>query len=169
MVSIQQSIDYINVSAGIYESPSFWAIASTYIPAGQMIPLASQMKKAVNIPVIAVGSLNPKMAEQVLQEGKADMIAFGRALIADPFMPKKLAEGRQEDIRPCIRGNEGCISRFYAGCTIRCEVNPACGQEAHYRINKTKTPKRVMIAGGGISGMEAARVAALMGHQVTLY
>jgi 2,4-dienoyl-CoA reductase-like NADH-dependent reductase (Old Yellow Enzyme family)/thioredoxin reductase len=168
VVSIQQSINYINVSAGIYESPSFWAIASTYIPAGQMIPLASQMKKAVNIPVIAVGSLNPEMAEQVLKDGKADMIAFGRALIADPFMPKKLAEGKQEDIRPCIRGNEGCLSRFYAGCTIRCEVNPACGQEAHFRTDKTNSPKRVLIAGGGVSGMEAARVAALMGHQVTL-
>ncbi len=168
VVSIQQSINYIHVSAGIYESPSFWAIASTYVPVGQMIPLAHQMKKAVNIPVIAVGSLNPKLAEQVLQEGKADMIAFGRALIADPFMPKKLKEGRQEDIRPCIRGNEGCISRFYSGCTIRCEVNPACGQEAHYRIDKNKSPRRVLVAGGGISGMEAARVAALMGHQVTL-
>jgi 2,4-dienoyl-CoA reductase-like NADH-dependent reductase (Old Yellow Enzyme family)/thioredoxin reductase len=167
-VSIQESINYINVSAGIYESPSFWAIASTYVPAGQMIPLASQMKKAVNIPVIAVGSLNHEMAEKVLQNGDADMIAFGRALIADPFMPKKLAEGRQEEIRPCIRGNEGCISRFYAGCTIRCEVNPACGREARYRIVKAKMPKRVLIAGGGISGMEAARVAALMGHQVTL-
>jgi len=168
VASVQESINYIHVSAGIYESPSFWAIASTYIPAGQLIPLAHQMKKAVSIPVIAVGSFNPKLAEQVLQEGKADMIAFGRALIADPFMPKKLAEGRQEDIRPCIRGNEGCVSRFSAGCAIRCEVNPACGQEAHYRISKAKTSKRVLIAGGGISGMEAARVAALMGHQVTL-
>jgi 2,4-dienoyl-CoA reductase-like NADH-dependent reductase (Old Yellow Enzyme family)/thioredoxin reductase len=168
VISIQQRINYIHVSAGINESPSFWAIASTYVPAGQIIHLASQMKEAVSIPVIAVDSLNPKMAEQVLQDGKADMIAFGRALIADPFMPKKLKEGRQEDIRPCIRGNEGCISRFYSGCTIRCEVNPACGQEVHYRIDKTKSPKRVLIAGGGISGMEAARVAALMGHQVTL-
>jgi 2,4-dienoyl-CoA reductase-like NADH-dependent reductase (Old Yellow Enzyme family)/thioredoxin reductase len=168
VVSVQKNLNYIHVSAGIYESPSFWAIASTYVPAGQMVPLAHQMKKAVNIPVIAVGSLNPKLAEQVLQDGYADMIAFGRALIADPFMPKKLVEGRQEDIRPCIRGNEGCISRFYAGCTIRCEVNPACGQEARYRGIETKTPKKVLIAGGGISGMEAARVAALMGHQVTL-
>lgn len=169
VASVQQSINYIHVSAGIYESPSFWSIASTYIPAGQMIPLASQMKKAVNISVIAVGSLDPKLAEQVLQNKEADLIAFGRALIADPFMPKKLKEGRQEDIRPCIRGNNGCISRFYAGCAIRCEVNPACGQEVHFSIDKAKMPKRVMIAGGGISGMEAARVAALMGHKVTLF
>jgi 2,4-dienoyl-CoA reductase-like NADH-dependent reductase (Old Yellow Enzyme family)/thioredoxin reductase len=166
--SIQQSIDYIHVSAGIYESPSFWNIASTYVPSGQLIPLASQMKKAVNIPVIAVGSFNPRLAEKVLNNGDADFIAFGRALIADPWMPKKLSENREQDIRPCIRGNEGCISRFYSGCSIRCEVNPACGREAHYKIQKVSHPKKVLIVGGGVSGMEAARVAASIGHEVTL-
>ena len=166
--SIQQFIDYIHVSAGIYESPSFWNIASTYVPSGQLIPLASQMKKAVKIPVVAVGSFNPQLAEQVLINGDADFIAFGRALIADPRMPKKLSENREQDIRPCIRGNEGCISRFHSGCAIRCEVNPACGREAHYRIRKVSQPKKVLIVGGGVSGMEAARVAALIGHEVIL-
>lgn len=166
--SMQEDIDYIHVSAGIYESPSFWGIASTYIKPGQLIPLAAKMKKAVKIPVIAVGSLNPRLAETVLQQEEADFIAFGRALIADPWLPNKLAEGREEDIRPCIRGNEGCISRFYSGCTIRCEVNPACGKEAIYKIRKVKSPKKILIIGGGISGMEAARIAALMGHAVTL-
>jgi 2,4-dienoyl-CoA reductase-like NADH-dependent reductase (Old Yellow Enzyme family)/thioredoxin reductase len=166
--SIQQQIDYVHVSAGIYESPSFWGIAPAYVPSGQLIPLASQMKKAVNIPVIAVGSFNPRLAEKVLQQGDADFVAFGRALIADPWMPNKLAESREEDVRPCIRGNEGCISRFYSGCSIRCEVNPACGREAHYKINKVQLPKKILIIGGGVSGMEAARVAALMGHKVTL-
>ncbi len=166
--SIEEDSDYIHVSAGIYESPSFWAIAPTYIPAGQLIPLASQMKRSVHIPVIAVGSLNPKMAEDVLKKNEADLIAFGRALIADPFMPKKLAEGRAQDIRPCIRGNEGCISRFYTGCAIRCEVNPACGREAQYRHKKTSDPKKVLVIGGGIAGMEAARLAASMGHDVML-
>jgi len=165
---IDQFIDYVHVSAGIYESPSFWNIASTYIPSGQLIPLAAQMKKAVNIPVVAVGSFNPKLAEQVLINGDADFISFGRALIADPFFPKKLEKNREQDIRPCIRGNEGCISRFYSGCAIRCEVNPACGREAHYKIKKVSMPKKVLIIGGGVSGMEAARVAALMGHKVTL-
>ena len=166
--SIDQFIDYIHVSAGIYESPSFWNIASTYIPSGQLIPLAAQMKKAVRIPVVAVGSLNPRLAEQVLINGDADFIAFGRALIADPFLPKKLEQDREQDIRPCIRGNEGCISRFYSGCAIRCEVNPACGREAHYKIKKVSMPKKVLVIGGGVSGMEAARVAVLMGHKVTL-
>jgi 2,4-dienoyl-CoA reductase-like NADH-dependent reductase (Old Yellow Enzyme family)/thioredoxin reductase len=166
--SIEQDIDYIHVSAGIYESPSFWAIAPTYIPAGQLLPLASQMKSSVHIPVIAVGSLNPKMAEDALKKNDADLIAFGRALIADPFMPKKLAESREKDIRPCIRGNEGCISRFYTGCAIRCEVNPACGREAHYRLIKTSASKKVLVIGGGIAGMEAARLASSMGHDVML-
>jgi 2,4-dienoyl-CoA reductase-like NADH-dependent reductase (Old Yellow Enzyme family)/thioredoxin reductase len=168
VASVEQFIDYIHVSAGIYESPSFWNIASTYVPAGQLIPLASQMKKTVNIPVIAVGSFNPKLAEQVLINGDADFIAFGRALIADPRMPKKLYENREQDIRPCIRGNEGCISRFYTGCAIRCEVNPACGREAHYKIRKVLKSKKIMIIGGGVSGMEAARIAASIGHNVTL-
>ena len=166
--SVQKDIDYIHVSAGIYESPSFWGIASTYITPGQLIPLAAKMKKAVNIPVVAVGSFNPRLAENVLQQEKADFIAFGRALIADPWMPNKLAEDREEDVRPCIRGNEGCISRFYSGCTIRCEVNPACGRETKYKIRKVQVPKKILIIGGGVSGMEAARIAALMGHDVTL-
>jgi 2,4-dienoyl-CoA reductase-like NADH-dependent reductase (Old Yellow Enzyme family)/thioredoxin reductase len=168
VASIQQDIDYIHVSAGIYESPSFFNISPTYMPAGQLIPLVYQMKKAVNIPVIAVGSFNPKLAEQVLQQGYADLIAFGRALIADPFMPNKLAAGAEQDVRPCIRGNEGCISSFHSGCAIRCEVNPACGREAHYRINKVQIPKKVLVVGGGVSGMEAARIAAVMGHNVTI-
>ncbi len=165
---IQKDIDYIHVSAGIYESPSFSNIPSTYVPAGQLVPLACEIKKKVLVPVITVGAMNPRLAEQVLRDGKADLAAFGRALIADPQLPLKLAEDREEDIRPCIRGNEGCISRFYTGCEIRCEVNPACGREAGYSTKKTTAPKKILIAGGGVAGMEAARVAANMGHNVTL-
>lgn len=166
--SIQDNIDYINVSAGIYESPSFWVSASTYIAPGQLIPLASKMKKSVNIPVITAGSFNPELAEKAIREDNADLIAFGRALIADPFLPEKLLKGNALNIRPCIRGNEGCVSRFNSGCAIRCEINPACGREAQYRICKAKKSKKVLIIGGGISGMEAARIALLMGHNVTL-
>jgi 2-enoate reductase len=76
--------------------------------------------------------------------------------------------GNEEDIRPCIRGNEGCISRFHTGCVLKCEVNPACGREKEYKISKIKSPKKILIVGGGISGLEAARVAAEIGHDVTL-
>jgi 2,4-dienoyl-CoA reductase-like NADH-dependent reductase (Old Yellow Enzyme family)/thioredoxin reductase len=166
--SIQNNIDYINVSAGIYESPVFRVSAPTYVPPGELIPLAREMKKNVNIPVIAVGSFNPKLAEQVLKQRDADIIAFGRALIADPQMPNKLKDGREADVRPCIRGNEGCVSRFKIGCSMRCEVNPACGREAYLTIRKTKKPKKILVVGGGVSGMEAARVADLMSHSVIL-
>lgn len=166
--SIQNNIDYISVSAGIYESPGFWISDPTYIPPGKLIPLAKEMKKNVDIPVIAVGSFNPELAEITLNKKYADIIAFGRALIADPQLPNKLMEGKDIDIKPCIRGNEGCVSRFKTGCPIRCEVNPSCGREAYLSKRKIEKPKKILIVGGGLSGMEAARVADSMGHNVTL-
>lgn len=166
--SIENDIDYINVSAGIYESPVFRVSAPTYIPRGELIPLAKEMKKNVKIPVIAVGSFNPRLAEKVLKEEDADIIAFGRALIADPQMPNKIKNGNEIDIRPCIRGNNGCSSRFKTGNSMRCEVNPACGYEAILIKQKTEKPKKILIIGGGVSGMEAARVAYIIGHSVTL-
>ena len=168
VASIQKDIDYIHVSAGIYESPGFSSITPTYVKAGQLVPLAAKMKKAVDIPVIAVGAISPEMGEEILSLKEADFIAMGRALIADPYLPKKLAEGRRDEVRPCIRGNEGCISRFHTGCTIRCEINPAAGQELAFSFKKAVKPKKVLVAGGGAAGMEAARLASLSGHVVTL-
>ncbi len=118
--------------------------------------------------MIAVGSHDVKTAEKALQEGNADLIALGRTLVADPELPKKLSEGREEDMRPCIRGNEGCLSRFILGQTQRCEVNPAVGREREFRIVPAVDKKKAMVVGGGAAGMEAARVAALRGHEVTL-
>jgi 2,4-dienoyl-CoA reductase-like NADH-dependent reductase (Old Yellow Enzyme family)/thioredoxin reductase len=167
--SVQDNIDYVHVSGGIYESTSFWIIAPVYIPGGQLIEHAAKMKSFVNIPVIAVSSITPEMGEEVLKQNKADMIAFGRALIADPFLPKKLLENRKDEIRPCIRGNEGCTSRFPTGLTIRCEVNPACGQESSYKIRRTSSPRKIVVAGGGVAGLEASRISALIGNEVVLF
>ena len=166
--SVEKDIDYVNVSAGNYESMATHMIMPLYVPQGTLVPLAAAMKKAVSIPVITVGGLNAELGEKALEEGAADMVAFGRTLIADPELPKKIMEDRLEDIRPCCRGHEGCISLFFAGCPIRCEVNPACGREATYGIDKAAAPRRVVVAGGGMAGLEAARVAALAGHHVTL-
>jgi 2-enoate reductase len=101
-----------------------------YVPAGNYIPFAEEVKKVSKKPVIAVSSLDANLGEKVLQEGKADIIALGRPLIADPDLPRKLMMGQPEEIRPCCRGNEGCISRFFLGRAIRCELNPACGRES---------------------------------------
>ena len=160
--------DYFHLSGSIYETAPLYNITAMYMPGGAYLPFAEAVKKVTKKPVIAVGSLDYKMGEQALQEGQADIIALGRSLIADPELPNKLAQGKPEEIRPCCRGNEGCISRFFEGRTIRCELNPACGREAAYKIRKTAQPKRIVVAGGGIAGMEAAQVADKMGHQVIL-
>lgn len=167
--TIEDTVDYIHVSAGNYETMATWMITPLYFPQAPLLPLAAQMKQAVNIPVIAVGALNAELGEKALEEGKADIIAYGRALIADAYLPQKIAENRPEDIRPCCRGHEGCISLFFAGCPIRCEVNPECGRETELKLQKTDKPKSVVVVGGGIAGMEAARVAAKIGHKVTLF
>lgn len=161
------NVDYVHVSAGIYESLPHM-VPPMYVERAHLVHLAEGIKKAVNIPVITVGAHDVETAEKALQEGKADLVALGRPLIADPELPQKLASGRIDDIRPCIRGNEGCLSRFNLGQTIRCEVNPAVGREGEFKITPAVTSKNVVVVGGGIAGMEAARVAALRGHEVTI-
>jgi thioredoxin reductase len=160
-------VDYVHVSAGIEET-THHTIPPIYAEKAPNVHLAEGIKKGVNIPVITVGAHDVYTAEEALQKGKADLVALGRALVADPELPKKLASGRTEDITPCIRGNEGCSSRAGLGLPMRCEVNPACGREGEFKISPAATKKSVMIIGGGIAGLETARVAALRGHEVTL-
>ena len=127
------------------------------------------VKKAVTIPVIVSGKLGyPELAEAVLQDGKSDFIALGRALLADPEWPNKVTEGRAEEIRPCIGCFEGCRRRIHEGKALGCAVNPATGQEKELAITPAEKKKSVVVIGGGPGGMEAARVAALRGHRVTL-
>lgn len=167
--NVQEHISYVNVSAGNYDSQHRWGIPSTYADHAPVAHLAAAMKQAVSIPVLTVNSITPALGEQLLKDGKADMVAFGRTLIADPEMPRKLYENRIEDIRPCMRGNEGCLSLFATCCPMRCEVNPEVGREMEGLLRRTEQPKKVVVIGGGMAGMEAARVAALVGHQVTLF
>ncbi|MEW6442244.1 MAG: NAD(P)/FAD-dependent oxidoreductase [bacterium] len=161
-------IDYISVSAGTYESiVSIYPVM--YSDRGPLLHLAARVKGAVGgLPVIAVGALDAATGEQALQDGKADLIAVGRGLLADPELPAKVAEGRPEDIRPCIRCNEGCFTEIASGRPVRCTVNPACGREGAYRRRPAERKKKVLVVGGGIAGMEAARLAACRGHRVTL-
>jgi 2,4-dienoyl-CoA reductase-like NADH-dependent reductase (Old Yellow Enzyme family) len=131
------------------------------------VPLAEGIKKRVEVPVIAVGRIEPEEAEAILKAGKADFIAMGRKLLADPELPVKLAEGLPEDVRPCIYCYT-CVGKIFLNQSNCCAVNPATGREADFEIEPAKTPRRVLVVGGGPAGMEAARVAALRGHRVTL-
>lgn len=165
-------VDAISVSSGIYESTPWYSriFPTAGMPMGCNVSLAQEIKKVVKIPVIVAGKLgDPVLAEKVLREGKADLIAMGRALLADPELPRKAYEGRLEDIRPCIYCNEACIGNISRFWRISCVVNPALGREKEYQIEPARKAKRVLVVGGGPAGMEAARVASLRGHKVTLY
>jgi 2,4-dienoyl-CoA reductase-like NADH-dependent reductase (Old Yellow Enzyme family) len=140
-------VDYIHLSVGMQESLQY-TIQPMYLERGCLIHLAELVKKSVNIPVITAASHNGATAEKSLREGKADLVAFGRALLADPGLPNKLLGGRLWDIRPCIRGNEGCISNIPTGHPIRCEVNPAVGREAEFKVVPSNIKKNVLVIGG---------------------
>ncbi len=160
----------INVSVHTY--PYYRIIPSMYDKPGTNVYLAENIKKAVNIPVITAGRINtPELAESVIAEGRADLVALGRVVLADPDFPKKAAEGRPEDIIPCIACNKGCHDRKAKDRAVKCTLNTETGRETYFRLDhdRAKTVKKVMVVGGGPGGMEAARVAKKRGHDVTLF
>ena len=145
-------------------------ITPVYFPQACNVDLAAMVKKAIGIPVLAVGSINRmELAEEVLAAGKADMVAICRPLLADPYFPQKAKEGRLNDIRPCIRCTEGCFGSIVADTAVKCTVNAELATEYEQKLEPVASPKKVAVVGGGPGGMEAARVAAIKGHKVTLY
>ncbi len=132
--------------------------------------IAGAVKQAVSIPVSTSGRIiDPAMAEGVLQNGKADMIGIGRPLLADPDWANKAAAGKADDIRRCISCNEGCIDNVMNGAFIACVVNAENGYEETRIITPATAKKNIVVIGGGPAGLEAARVAAVKGHSVTLF
>ncbi len=138
--------------------------------AGFLLPMAEEVRKLANVPVIAVGRLDLELGEKILEEGKADFIAIGRRLLADPDLPNKVAAGKLDEVVPCI-GCMECIERLVfdeQGEGVTCVVNPALGKEKTYEIRPTAKLKHVTVVGGGPAGMQASVVAAKRGHGVTL-
>jgi 2,4-dienoyl-CoA reductase (NADPH2) len=136
--------------------------------AGANVLMASEIKKAVNVPVIIIGKMDWKNGNEAIKKGQADIISMNRRLFADPELPKKVLENRLADINPC----NSCMTCFDAGEHFRpilCRVNASFGKEREYEIKPAAVRKKIMIIGGGPSGMEAARVAALRGHEVVLF
>lgn len=172
---VEAGADALHVSAGVYGSYRA-TVAPMYEKPGCFVDLAKGIKEVVGVPVIAVGRINePYLAEKILREKRADMVAMGRALIADPDLPRKAMSGRTGSIRKCIGCNQGCIDRINAnmmmGITegITCLVNPSVGREREAVIEKTAAPKDILVIGGGPAGLEAAFVAAVRGHRVSLW
>jgi 2,4-dienoyl-CoA reductase-like NADH-dependent reductase (Old Yellow Enzyme family)/thioredoxin reductase len=165
-------VDYWMVSGSNTETLRFEAMVtpSLYHPHVLYGDLAAITRAVVRPPVILAGRVStPEQAEAALAAGVCDLVGMTRALIADPEMPRKAREQRLEDIRVCVGASEGCIGRLRQGKAITCVQNPVIGREAELaEIQPSKRPKRVVVVGGGVAGLEAARVAALRGHRVTL-
>lgn len=161
-------VDAINVTGGWHETRVPQITMS--VPCGAFVYLAQGIKEAVSIPVIACNRINnPILAEQILRDGRADLVGMARPLIADPELPNKARVGRFDDIRSCIACNQGCFDRVFPLKPVTCLQNPRAGREGEFPIKPTEESKRVMVVGGGPAGMETAYISALRGHQVSLY
>jgi len=167
---IQNKIDMIHVSAGGMhnKAASMRMIQPTYLPRATNLHIAEEFKKRVDIPVCSVGSFNMELAEKAVAEGKVDMVAMIRSLIADPMAPKKCRAGKGDEVRPCIRCSQctGAPDPHGNPKPIRCAVNPIVGREGIFsEYQPAIHTKKVLIAGGGCAGMEAARWLAARGHR----
>ena len=164
-------VDEIHVSGGTHEAPMWSAVGPYYVPKAAFADYATQIKKAVKIPVGVINRINdPVLADELITEGKVDLVWMLRPLVADPELPKKAAEGRLDEIRTCIACNTChdilCQGWFHE---TRCAVNPDAWREGVSHLEPSLRKKNVLIVGGGPAGMEAARISALIGHQVTLW
>jgi 2,4-dienoyl-CoA reductase-like NADH-dependent reductase (Old Yellow Enzyme family)/thioredoxin reductase len=168
---IQDKIDLMHISAGMLEVPEILPrmIQPTYIPRGINVRFAERFKKELKIPVTTVGSLDLEMAEQIIAENKADVVAMARNLIADPDCINKSKAGDEDNIRPCVRCNT-CIDRTHTKrLPVHCTVNPHIGREAEFaHLFAPLKKKKVVVVGGGPAGMETARESAKRGHEVVL-
>ena len=167
-ILINAGMDVVQVSAGNDVTPE-WISQPMFMEKGCLVDSASQIKKALDIPVMAVGRINdPHIADDIIRQGKADLVCIGRGLLADPEMPLKAKSGRFDEIRTCIACNT-CMQSIFKKGRIECLVNPMLGREEEMAFIPTEKPKKVMVVGGGPGGLNVAWVAAKRGHTVHVY
>jgi mycofactocin system FadH/OYE family oxidoreductase 2 len=166
-------VDFFSIVGGAAHTAVLQAavVPNMAYPIGLYVPLAAAIKAAVPGMAIlhATRIVDPVHADRILADGAVDLVGMTRALIADPELPRKAQENRLDDIRVCVGANEGCIDRIYQGKPVTCVQNPGAGREDELTaLIPAAAPKRVVIVGAGVAGLEAARVAAMRGHSVTL-
>ena len=162
-------LDFMDLSLGTFYN-LFLVEGSMHTPLAYTVPLSTAIRSVIRLPVFCTNRINdPHLAENILEDGQADMIGMVRALICDPELPNKARDGRFDDIRHCIACNQGCIGRMGLGYRLGCVQNPAVGEEKDLGIGTLKAcerPKKVVVVGAGPAGLEAARTAALRKHRV---
>jgi len=168
------TIDWVTVDQGISPQQEDWQAPPMYVESGYNLRLSSPVKSALKKTKVGIVGkyLDPLYAENLLANGSADMVAMTRALIADPFLPNKAMEGRLDDIRPCIGALQDCWGRMIRGLPISCTVNPEVSREKEWgsgKINPASHQKKILIVGGGVAGLELARVASERGHKAVIY
>ena len=172
--------DALDADNGTYDS-WYWAHPPVYMPLNCNLPEVEHIKQFVDIPVICAGRMQAETAAQAIAEGRLDAVAIGRQFICDGEYLTKLKEGREEDIRPCISCHNGCLPIAYyknSGAAAdlsspnsqgHCALNPVSFEEKKYEIKEAAVKKKIAVIGGGIGGMEVARLCSMMGHTVYLY
>jgi len=164
----QNGVDALCINVGWHEARVPQIVTS--VPRGVFGYLARGIKDLVDIPVIASHRINdPSTAREMIGDGVCDMVAMGRSLIADPFLPEKARSGREDEIVHCIACAQGCFDHIFKGKAVECLCNPKAGHEMECRPATVESPKKVMVVGGGPAGMSAALAARECGNEVTIY
>ena len=165
---VEAGVDAFHVSGGVIDPLTTQMVTGSRFGSAHNVSAAEALKEVVDVPVMTVGRIHdPVVAESILEQGRADLIVMGRPLLADPELPNKARSGATREIRRCI-SCQNCIDSMEAG-RATCAVNPFAGRESELDLAPTSSPRRVLVVGGGPAGLEAARIARLRGHRVTLY
>ncbi|WP_288395737.1 NADPH-dependent 2,4-dienoyl-CoA reductase [uncultured Acinetobacter sp.] len=173
VITVAQALEKVGVTllnTGIGWHEARIPTIVTSVPRAAFVDYTAYVKQHVSIPVIAANRINmPDVAEEILAQGKADMIQMARPLLADAFWVTKVATNRVDEINTCIACNQACLDHTFKNQRATCLVNPRAAYETELTYIKTKKPKKIAVVGGGVAGLSAATVAASRGHQVTLF